>query len=87
MFDYLAFDPVSGAIDEVFNSGQLNIIQNKDITNEISRWSSIINDAESDIDIANNYAFNELIPYLSKNASISNMLISQSIMDRTKLNA
>ena len=84
MYDYIAFDPVSGSINEVINSGQLNIIKNKAIRNETSKWSSIINDAEDDIDITNGFAFNQLIPFLSKKGGISNRLISQTIMKRTK---
>ena len=87
IFDYQAFDPIQGAIDEVLSSGQLNIIQNKAIKNEISRWSSIIDDAKADIDITNDYAFNHLIPYLSKNASISNLLIGQAVVDSRILKA
>ncbi len=78
MYEYQAFDPIQGAIDEVLSSGQLNLIQNKKIKNEISRWSSVIDDLKADIDITNDYAFNHLIPYLSKNASISNLLIGQT---------
>ncbi|MGB3144590.1 MAG: DUF6090 family protein [Maribacter sp.] len=77
MFEYQTFDPIQGAIVEVLSSGQLNIIQSKQIKNDISRWSSIMNDLKVDSDIINDYAFNHLIPYLSKNASISNMLIGQ----------
>ncbi|MGB3142480.1 MAG: DUF6090 family protein, partial [Maribacter sp.] len=44
MFEYQTFDPIQGAIVEVLSSGQLNIIQSKQIKNDISRWSSIMND-------------------------------------------
>ena len=77
LFEYQTFDPIQGAIVEVLSSGQLGIVQSKEIKNEISRWSSIMDDLKVDSDIINDYAFNHLIPYLSKNASISNMLIGQ----------
>jgi len=77
MFEYQTFDPIQGAIVEVLSSGQLSIIKSKELKNEISRWSSVMDDLKVDSDIINNYAFNHLIPYLSKNGRISNMLIGQ----------
>tara|TARA_R110002051_G_scaffold4683_4_gene25990 strand:- start:26378 stop:27148 length:771 start_codon:yes stop_codon:yes gene_type:complete len=85
MFGYSAFDPASGAIDEVINSGQLNLIQNKELKNEISKWSSKIIDTQTDLEITNGYLFNEIIIYLSKNAHITNLLIDKSILEYTKL--
>lgn len=87
MFEYQTFDPIQGAIVEVLSSGQLNIIQSKEIKNEISKWSSVMDDLKVDSDIINDYAFNQLIPYLSKNASISNMLIGQENASSQKLKA
>jgi len=37
--EYYTYDPAIGVIDEIINSGQLNIIQNEELRNQVSNWS------------------------------------------------
>ena len=85
MFDYFAFDPASGAMDEVISSGQLNIIRSSELKNEISNWSRMLKDTQTDIDIANKYLFEEMIVYLSKYGNISSIPIDARLRGRTEM--
>lgn len=80
MFDYFSFDANSGSINEIINSGQLNIIKNEELRNHISNWSGLVNDTQRDGDIANKHAFDNMIMYLSKNGRISNLPIGSEII-------
>ena len=84
-FDYFAFDANSGAINEIINSGQLNIIKNEDLKNQISNWSGIVIDTERDVDIAIKHAFDNMVMYLSKNGSLSNLPIGNQIAQNLNL--
>jgi hypothetical protein len=53
------FDTATGVMDEINNSGHLDLIKNKDLKDQISNWSRIYEDAV----IALNYALNILAPY------------------------
>ena len=83
--DYFSFDANSGAINEIINSGQLNIIKNEKLKNQISSWSGLINDAQRDVDIANKHAFDKMISYLSKNGNISNLPIGNQYIQNLNL--
>ena len=85
MFDYFSFDANSGTINEIINSGQLNIIQNEELKNQISNWSGIVDDTQRDVEIANKHAFDNMIMYLSKNGSISNLPIGNQIATNLSL--
>ena len=84
-FDYFSFDANSGAIYEIINSGQLNIIKNEELKNQISNWSGIVEDTQRDVEIANNHAFDNMIMYLSKHGSISNLPIGNRIAQNLNL--
>jgi hypothetical protein len=83
--DYFSFDANSGAINEIINSGQLNIIRNEELKNLISNWSGINEDTQRDVDIANNHAFDKIITYLAKHGNISNLPIGNNILQKTNL--
>ncbi len=76
----------TGAIDNIINSGKLNIIRNKELKDNISNWSGMFNDAGKDIEIANNHAFNILLPYLNEMINLKNLPIPNSITERTGMN-
>ena len=78
-FEFFAFDANSGSINEIINSGQLNIIKNEDLKNQISNWSGIVDDTERDVDIAIKHAFDNMVMFLSKNGNISNLPIGNQI--------
>jgi hypothetical protein len=86
MINYTTYDPSTGTIDNIINSGTLNIIRNKELKDNISNWSGMLNDAEKDIEIANNHAFKILLPYLNDKVNLKNLPIPRSITERTGLN-
>jgi hypothetical protein len=85
MFDYFSFDANSGAIYEIINSGQLNIIKNEELKNKISNWSGLVEDTQRDGDIANKHAFDNMVMYLSKNGTISNFPITNEIVQKLSI--
>ncbi len=86
MINFTTYDPSTGAIDNIINSGKLNIIRNKELKDNISNWSGMFNDAGKDIEIANNHAFNILLPYLNEMINLKNLPIPNSITERTGMN-
>ena len=85
MFDYFTFDPNSGSINEIINSGQLNIIKNEELRNRISNWSGLVDDTQRDADIANKHAFDNMVMYLSKNGRISNLPVGNEIIQNLNI--
>jgi len=67
--EYFTYDPATGVIDEIINSGQLNIIQNEELKNQVSNWSRIMTDTQKNLDIADDHLYNVLIIYLMENTN------------------
>jgi hypothetical protein len=68
-----SFDPATGVMDEIINSGHLDLIKNKHLKDKISNWSRIYEDAEEDVVYSLNYVFNNLVPYLGDKANFINL--------------
>ena len=86
MINYTTYDPSVGTMDDIINSGKLNIIQNKAIKTNISNWSGLLNDTKKDIDIANNHAFSVLMVYLNDKINLKNIAVPDRISEPTQLN-
>jgi len=86
LINYSTYDPSTGAVDNIINSGKLNIIQNKVLKTNISDWSGMLTDVKKDIDIANNHAFNVLMIYLNDKINLKNIAVPQRITEKTNLN-
>jgi hypothetical protein len=86
MINYSTYDPSVGAVEDVINSGKLNIIQNKELKSNISDWSGMLDDTKKDIDIANNHSFNILVVFLNDKINLKNVPVPQRIVDQTQLN-
>ena len=50
-----------------------------ELNNLISNWSGILEDTQRDGDIANKHAFDNMVMYLSKNGSISNLPLGNGL--------
>ncbi len=85
MLDYFAFDANSGAIYEIINSGQLSIIRNDQLKNQISSWSGLVEDTQRDVDIANQFAFGTLVVYLTTQGGVGNLPIGTRMAERIGL--
>ena len=67
-----SLDLFSGTIDEIINTGSLNIIRDPALRKQLSNWSFYINDTRDDIVIMNNYLFEFLVPSLTERAILRN---------------
>jgi hypothetical protein len=86
MINYSTYDPSTGTIDDIINSGKLNIIQNQELKANISNWSGMLEDANKDILILNNHIFNVLVIYLNDKINFKNVPIPKSLKHETQLN-
>ena len=86
MINYSTYDPSTGAVDNIINSGKLNIIQNEVLKSNISDWSGMLDDTKKDIDIANNHAFNVLLIYLNDKINLKNIAAPNRVTEKTNLN-
>ena len=86
MINYSTYDPSTGTLDEIINSGKLDIIQNQELKANISDWSGMLNDAKKDIEIANDHSFNVLVIYLNDKINLKNVPVPKRIREKTGLN-
>lgn len=86
MINYTTYDPSTGAIDNIINSGQLNILRNKTLKANIANWSGMLTDANKDIKIANDFTFSVLLIYLKDHANLKNLPKPNSIVERVGMN-
>lgn len=85
MINYSTYDPSTGAVDNIINSGKLNIIQNEVLKVSISNWSGMLNDTKKDIDIANNHSFDVLMIYLNDKINLKNIAVPKRVTEATQL--
>jgi hypothetical protein len=76
-----SLDLISGSIDEIFNTGALQIIKDPELRKQISNWSFYINDTNDDIEIYENYLFGILIPSLTDKAILRNTMTPSHFID------
>ncbi len=79
---FFSLDLYSASIDEIINTGSLNIIKDVKLREHISHWSFIVADTEDDIEIYYDYMFNFLIPSLSNKTTLRNTAIPSFLMKR-----
>jgi hypothetical protein len=72
MINYSTYNPSIGTVENIINSGDLNLIKNEKLKNNISDWSGMLNDTDKDIKITNDYTFNALLAFLLQNANLKN---------------
>ncbi len=79
---FFSLDLYSASIDEIINTGSLNIIKDVKLREHISNWSFIVADTEDDIEIYYDYMFNFLIPSLSNKTTLRNSAVPGFLMKR-----
>ncbi len=67
-----SFDPSSGALEDLLNSGKLGILSDKKLRDQVSSWSGAINDVEDDDKLAFDYLFSQFIPFLIRHTNFKN---------------
>jgi hypothetical protein len=83
--DFGSLDLIDASINEIINTGSLNIIKDPKLRNQLSNWSQKTNDMTDDIEITFNYLFNQLVPSLESKALLRNIKIPQRIIENTNL--
>jgi len=69
-----SLDLMSGSIDEIINTGSLNIIRDAKLRKQLSNWSYHIADTKDDIVIMNAYLFDVFVPTLTKKMLLRNSM-------------
>ena len=67
-----SLDLISGSIDEIINTGSLNIIRDTELRKQLSNWSYHLADTRDDIEIMNAYLFDVFIPSLTNKVLLRN---------------
>ena len=78
---------ITGSINEIFNTGSLQLIKDPNLRKEISNWSYYYSDTEDDIVIYRNYLFDFFIPSLTKRIPMRNMSVPSHFEDDLNLKA
>ena len=86
MINYSTYDPSVGTLDDIINSGKLNIIQNPVLKTNISNWSGMMDDTKKDIRITNDHNFNVLVMFLYDKVNFKNVPIPIRVIEKTQLN-
>jgi len=68
-----SLDIITGSIDEMLNTGSINLIRDSDLKMQLSNWSYFQTDTEDDIVIYRDYLFNFFIPSLTDKVRLRNM--------------
>ena len=79
---FYSLDLNSASVDEIINTGSLNIIKDVELRKYISNWSFIVADSEDDIEIFYDYLFNFFIPSLTDKTTLRNIGIPDFLMKR-----
>ena len=67
IYEMSTFEPKSGVIDDIVNTGKLDVIKNDSLRILISNWDYQIIDINDDAEIRNIALFEQLVPFLIKN--------------------
>ena len=81
--DFTSLDLIDGSINELINTGALNIIKDNELRKALSNWSRIINDYKDDIKISNDYLFDKLIPSTENKLLLRNSGIPKKLLNAT----
>jgi hypothetical protein len=73
VFDWFDYTPKPGASNNLINSGNLNLIRNKDLRKLLTLWSGVDAELDDDESVALRYSEDVIIPFLTVNYPISNL--------------
>ena len=80
-----SLDIITGSIDEMLNTGSINLIKNDVLRKHLSNWSYYQTDTEDDIVIYRDYLFGLFIPSLMNKALLRNMEVPDFFEDNLNL--
>jgi hypothetical protein len=77
-FDWFDYTPKPGASNNLINSGNLNLIQNRELRKLLTIWSGVDDELDDDEKLAIQFSQDILIPFLAERYPISNLEIFDS---------
>ena len=84
--EFTSLDLIDGSINEILNTGSLNVIKDAKLRKKLSNWSKTINDYQDDVKITNDYLFDKLIPSTENKLLLRNSKVPEkfSSIDNVK---
>jgi hypothetical protein len=82
---FFSLDLIEGSINEIINTGSLNVIKDAKLRKQLSNWSQVISDYKDDLEITNNFLFGNLIPSLENKILLRNLGIPENLIKSTGL--
>ena len=73
IYETSSFEPKSGVITDIINTGKLDVIKNDSLRILVSNWDFHIIDMMDDAKIRDDMLFNHLLPFLSRNYPLLNI--------------
>jgi hypothetical protein len=73
VFDWFDYTPKPGASNNLINSGNLNLIRNKELRKLLTLWSGVDADLDDDESLAINYSQDVIIPFIAEWFPIGNL--------------
>ena len=80
-----SLDIITGSLDEMLNTGSINLIRDTNLKNQLSNWSYFKTDTEDDIVIYRDYLFDFFIPSLTSKVVLRNMEVPDFFEDDLNL--
>lgn len=80
-----SLDIITGSIDEMLNTGSINLIKDDNLRKQLSNWSYYQTDTEDDIVIYRDYLYDLFIPSLMNKALLRNMEVPDFFEDNLQL--
>ena len=74
-----SYTPRPGASNNLINSGNLSLIQNEELRNQLTVWSGVVEDLFDDEDEAKTYTLNTIIPFMAEHYPVVNIEIMEEI--------
>ena len=76
-----SLDLISGSIDEIINTGSLNMIRDPELRKQLSNWSYFVADTDDDVQIYEDYLFGFFIPSLTNKVILRNTSAPKHFVD------
>jgi len=73
VFDWFDYTPKPGASNNLINSGNLNLISNKELRKLLTLWSGVAAELDDDEQLAVRYSQDIIIPYIVTRFPMSNL--------------
>jgi Family of unknown function (DUF6090) len=81
----MSLDMNTGSINEMLNTGSINLIRDNNLKKQLSNWSYFETDTQDDVVIYRDYLFDFFIPSLTNKALLRNMKVPEFFEEDLKL--